>query len=67
MSYDTKVILTKKEIGDAITNYIGIFKKSMSFFPFRISGTDQELHIPDDVMFYLEYIPKGTREVTHAL
>ena len=61
------VILTKKEIAEAIVNYIGIFKEGKSFFPFRILSTDVELHIPPDVIFNLEYIPKGTKEVEHGL
>ncbi|MBU2685877.1 MAG: hypothetical protein KKF27_21760 [Gammaproteobacteria bacterium] len=63
-------ILTKQEIGDAITNYIGIFKEGMSFFPYHITRTDQNLHIPEDVIFFLDYIPKGTKsgeETKHAL
>ena len=55
------IILTRQEIGEAITNYIGIFKEGCSFFPYRISCTDQELHIPKTVAFVLEYIPKGTK------
>lgn len=64
------VILTKQEIGDAICNYIGTFKKGMAFFPYRISDTDQPLDIPENVMSRLEYIPKGTKsreETKHAL
>lgn len=67
---DEIVILTKQEIGVAITNYIGTFKKGMSFFPYHIVKTDQELHIPKDVMFFLSYIPKGTKsgkDTEHAL
>ena len=57
---DENIILTKQEIGDAITNYIGVFKKGQSFFPYKIIGTDQKLQIPKDVMFFLDYIPKGS-------
>ncbi len=61
------VILTKKEIGDAIVNYIGIFKKGKSFFPYHISDVDTELHIPDSVMFTLKFVPKGSRIVEHNI
>ena len=61
------VMLSKEEIGEAIVNYIGIFKKGKAFFPFYITGTDQELHLPNDVMFYLEYVPRGSKEVQHKL
>ena len=67
---DKIVILTKQEIGDAITMYIGLHKERMLFFPFYITKTDQELHLPEDVMFTLSYIPKGTKsgeETKHAL
>ena len=60
-------ILTKKEIGDAIVNYISIFREGKLFYPYYISETDQELHIPESVMFHLDYIPKGTREIEHAI
>ncbi len=64
------VILTKQEIGDAIVNYIGIFKKgrgTLSFFPYHISDVDTELHIPDSVMFTLKFVPKGSRIVEHNI
>jgi|LGOV01.1.fsa_nt_gb hypothetical protein len=66
---DKIIILTKQEIGNAITNYIGIFKEGMTFFPYYISGTDQELNTPNDVMFYLDYIPKGSKskDVPHKI
>jgi len=57
---DKTVILTKKEIGDAITFWIGMFKEGCSFFPYHISETDAELHIPDTVMFHLRFVPKGS-------
>lgn len=55
------VILTRQEIGDAITNYIGIFKRGMAFFPFCIDHTDTELLIPETVMFHLNYVPRGSK------
>ena len=57
---DKTVILTKQEIEDAITNYIGIFKESMTFFPYRISEIEEGFDIPETVMFHLNYIPMGT-------
>lgn len=62
-------ILTKQEIADAIVFYIGVHKDGSGFFPYKITGTDQELHIPKDVMFHLEYIPRGTKteDVKHAI
>ena len=61
--------LTKKEIGDAIVNYIGIYLEGVGFFPHSISDTDEKVTLPDSVTFHLEYIPKGTlvKEVKHAL
>jgi hypothetical protein len=61
------VILTKKEIAEAIVRWIGIFKKQSAFFPYRISDTDEPLHIPDSVLFRLEYIPKGSKTVEHNI
>jgi hypothetical protein len=60
------VILSRDEIATAIVNYIGL-KKGSLFFPYRIEHTDIPLDIPDSVMFFLEFIPKGTREVTHNI
>jgi len=53
--------LTKEEIGDAIVFYIGTHIEKKSFFPCFIKGTDTELNIPKDVMFFLEDIPRGSR------
>lgn len=58
---DKTVVLTKKEIGEAITHWIGMFKEGCSFFPYHISGTDTELHIPDTVMFQLDLTPRGSK------
>ena len=58
---DEVVKLTRQEIGDAIVNYIGTFKKGMSFFPYKITGTDYYLSVQDVVPFTIEYIPKGTK------
>jgi hypothetical protein len=60
-------ILTKQEIGDAIANYIGVFKEGMTFFPFHIDSTDQELHIPETVMFHMKYIPMGSDIKKHNI
>ena len=61
--------LSKKEVGDAIVNYIGIFKEGMSFFPYRISKIGGLVNKTDKVYIELEYISKGskTEEVKHAL
>ena len=61
------VILTRKEIGDAIVNYVGTFRKGKLFFPYFISDVDVELHIPDSVMFTLKFVPKGSRNVEHNI
>lgn len=54
------IILTKEEIGDAIINYIALFVKGKTFFPYRIHQTDPPLKLPETVNFHLEFIPKGT-------
>jgi len=61
------ISLTKEEIARAIVFWIGIFKLGWNFFPYRITETDQELHIPESVLFKLEYIPKGSRTVEHNI
>jgi hypothetical protein len=64
---DEIVILTKQEIADAIVQYLGLLKKGRSFFPYRISKTDPELHIPSTVTFFLDFIPKGTKKAKSNL
>lgn len=66
---DKNYILTKQEIGNAIVQYIGIFKEGRIFNPFRISWTDRDLNIPESVMFTLSFVPKGSTddEVKHEI
>ena len=62
--------LTRQEIGDAITNYIGTFIEKQGFFPFRISDTDERIKLPNTVTFQLELIPEGSKrskETEHAI
>ena len=66
---DVYMKLTKKEIGDAIMFWIGIFKENRSFFPYYIKNTDEPLNIPDIVEFELGFIPLGssTKELPHNI
>lgn len=50
--------LTKREIAEAITAYIGTHKKNQSFFPYRISASSLQVSETED--FQLTFIPKGT-------
>ena len=59
--------LTKKEIGEAIVNYIAIFYEHSAFFPYEITDTDEKIELPDSITFHLDYVPKGTRGINHAL
>jgi len=52
--------LSKKEIAQAIVSYIGVYRRGQSFFPYRIKETDCNLKLNDEVIFTLEYIPKGS-------
>ena len=54
------IVLTKEEIGDAIVNFIGVYKEGQIFFPYRVEGTDMK-DLPDKVMFHLEMVPKGAK------
>ena len=56
--------LTKQEIGDAITRYIGL-QEDKSFFPFHISGTDEHLVLPEEVSFHLEMVERGSKIGDH--
>lgn len=67
MIVDEKVVLTKEEIGDAISMYIGTFKKGKSFYPYFICDTEARLNMPDSVTFSMSYIPKGTRDLEHNI
>lgn len=58
--------LTKKQIGDAIVQYIGMYYERQLFNPYRISRTDQEICIPKDVIFTLEYSPRG-EDIEHNI
>ena len=51
-------ILTKQKIGDAIRNYIGTYIENISFFTYRI--TKIEYRNDDSVIFWLEFVPKGS-------
>ncbi len=53
-------VLSKKEIGDAITHYIGMSQKT-SFFPFHISATKENIVLPEEVSFRLKMVPKGAK------
>lgn len=59
--------LTKQEIADAIVNYIGVFKEGSGFFPYRIINTNKPLHLPEKITFMLEYMPKGSKRMTHDI
>ncbi len=59
--------ITKKEIGDAIVNYLGIHVEGQIFYPYRISRISLGNILPDEVTLDLEYIPKGTHSVQHNI
>jgi hypothetical protein len=50
--------LTDQEIGEAIVEWIGKYRRGMGFFPYHIKRT--EMVITPTVQFYLGYVPKGS-------
>ena len=57
--------LTDQDIGDAITNYIGL-ARGQSFFPYNIK-TCKGMIVSPEVEIALRQIPKGTKvgELSH--
>ena len=66
---ETVYTLNKREIGEAIVEYIGRHMKNEGFFPYSIEKTKPAISLPEEVSFVLKYIPKGTLtfEVNHKI
>ena len=52
--------LTKKEIGDAIVQYIGKYKEAQHFYPYRIKRKIGNFEADNSITFVLEFVPKGS-------
>ncbi len=62
-----QVVLTRKEIGDAIVQRIGMLKGN-TFYPMKIVDC-KGITVEEEVILTLEYIPKGTKsdKAKHSL